>query len=216
MRRANGTASVNGGPAEETRSQPQTLTQHFSSRLHQLDQRLERKLIEAVGGLHPSHVIDGVSAAAAAPAYRHISGRSIASKCRSTCQPSGAIIWITRSNTRLSGTPPRCRTKLNRQPLKAALVQLAQFALGDRVVDIGDRAIGAAACSDRVQRDAVVGAVHAGVDDHGAADAELGMQRAKIRQRRVRRRIRPVWRIRIFRVAARRCGNARRRRAAAA
>src|SRR5262249_30366500 len=30
--RANGTASTKGGPAEETRSQPQTLTQHFSSR----------------------------------------------------------------------------------------------------------------------------------------------------------------------------------------
>src|SRR6478735_1817705 len=118
----------------------------------------------------------------------------MASKCRSTCQPSGVILFTTRSNTLLSGTSPRWRTKFEAAAAKAALMQLAQPGLRDGVVDIGDGAIGAAACSDGVERDTIVGAVYAGIDDHGAAYVELRMQLVKIIQPRIRRRVRTIGR----------------------
>ena len=45
---ANGTASVNGGPALEMRSAPLIFTQHFALFARQLQQRLEWRLIESV------------------------------------------------------------------------------------------------------------------------------------------------------------------------
>ena len=56
---------------------------------------------------------------------------------------------------------------------ETAFVQLFEVAVRDVAVKVGDRAKGAVADRDGIERDAVVGAVHAGVDDHGAADAEL-------------------------------------------
>ena len=98
----------------------------------------------------------------------------------------------------MSGTPPRWRTKLKRQPRKPPSCSSRKAALGDAVVDIGDGAKGAAAHRDGIERDAVVGAVHAGIDDDGAADAELRVQRAEIFERRIGRRVGPLRRIRIF------------------
>ena len=63
---------------------------------------------------------------------------------------------------------------------KAAVVQFAQAALGDAVVDIGDGAKGSVAHGDGVQRHPVVGAMHAGIDDDGAADPEFLVQRPEI------------------------------------
>jgi len=76
----------------------------------------------------------------------------------------------------------------------------SQLSFRNRVVDVGDGAVSASARRDGVERDPVVGAVDAGIDDHRAADAELGMQRPEILQRRIGRRIRPVRGIGIFRI----------------
>src|SRR5580765_1672053 len=81
---------------------------------------------------------------------------------------------------------------------KTALLKFAQAALGYAVVDIGDRAIGPAARGNRVQRHAVVGAMYAGIDDDGAPEAELGMERPEIRKRRIGRRIGTPGRVGIF------------------
>jgi hypothetical protein len=77
-------------------------------------------------------------------------------------------------------------------------MQFAKAALCDGIVDIGDGAKGAIAYGDGIQRHPVVGAVHAGIDDDGAADPEFPMQRPEIFEWRIRRRIRPSWRVRIF------------------
>ena len=81
---------------------------------------------------------------------------------------------------------------------KAAFVQFAKAALGNGIVDIGDGAKGAVAHGDGIQRHAVVGAVHAGIDDDGAADPELLVQRPEIFQRRIGRRIGPSRRVGVF------------------
>ena len=81
---------------------------------------------------------------------------------------------------------------------KAAVMQFAQAALGDAVVDIGDGAKGPIAHGDGVERHPVVGAMHAGVDDDRAADPELPVQRAEIPKRCIGRRIGPSRGIGIF------------------
>ena len=98
----------------------------------------------------------------------------------------------------MSGTPPRWRTKLKRQPRKPPSCNSRKAALGDAVVDIGDGAKGPVAHGDGIERHPVVGAVHAGIDDDGAADPELLVQRAEILERRIGRRIGPSWRVGIF------------------
>jgi hypothetical protein len=85
---------------------------------------------------------------------------------------------------------------------KTAIVKRLQLALGDRVVNIGDGTIGAAAGRDRIKGNTVVGAMDAGIDDHRAPDAKLRVQCAKILKRRIGRRIGPVRRVRVFRVRA--------------
>ena len=55
---ANGTASVNGGPALEMRSEPLILTQQFSIAARQLEQLPERRLLQPLCGRHAAHVID--------------------------------------------------------------------------------------------------------------------------------------------------------------
>src|SRR5262249_54167384 len=82
---------------------------------------------------------------------------------------------------------------------ETALMQLAKPALRDGVVDIGNRAIGPVALRDGIERNGVVGAVHAGIDDDGALDPELGVRRPKILKRRVRRRVGTIRRVGVFR-----------------
>src|SRR5579872_6774602 len=81
---------------------------------------------------------------------------------------------------------------------KTAVVELAEAALGDAIVDTGDRAKRSVAHRNGIQCHAIVCPMHAGIDDDGSSDAELGVQDAQIFQRRVRRCIGPSWRIRIF------------------
>ena len=77
-------------------------------------------------------------------------------------------------------------------------MQLANAVLGDAIVDIGDGAKGSVAHGDGIKRHPVVGAVHAGINDDGAADAELLVQRAKVLQRRIGRRVGPSRRVGVF------------------
>ncbi len=98
------------------------------------------------------------------------------------------------------GNTTEMSNKIEPATAKAALVQSAQFALAHSAVEIGNGPVGAATGGDGIERDAVVGAMHAGIDDHGAADAELGMQGPKIFQWRIGRRVGPIRRIGIFRV----------------
>ena len=85
---------------------------------------------------------------------------------------------------------------------ETSIVKLTQLPLGDAVIDIGDRPVGAAAGGDGIERNAIVGAMHAGIDDNRAADAELCVQRLESIQRRVGRRVGPIRRVRIFRARA--------------
>ena len=103
-----------------------------------------------------------------------------------------------RWNARHVGHPAEMAHEVEAAAAEAAVVQFAKAALGDAVVDIGDGAKGAVAHRDGVERHAVVGAVHAGVDDDGAADPELLVQRPEILQRRIGRRIGPSRRVRVF------------------
>ena len=81
---------------------------------------------------------------------------------------------------------------------ETAVVQFEKAAFGDGTVDIGHGTEGSVADGDGVQRDAVIDPVNAGIDNHGAPDAELAMQRTKIFERRVRRCIGTARRIGIF------------------
>ena len=96
------------------------------------------------------------------------------------------------------GHPAEMAHEVEAAPAEPTFMQLAKAALGDGIVDIGDGAKGAVADRDGIQRHPVVGAMHAGIDDDGATDPELFVQRLEIPERRVGRRIGPSRRVRIF------------------
>src|SRR5690606_1771757 len=68
----------------------------------------------------------------------------------------------------------------------------------DRPVDVRDAAIAAAALRDRIEDDPVVRAVAARVHEHRALEAERFLELDETLERRVRRRIRAIWRVRIL------------------
>ena len=96
------------------------------------------------------------------------------------------------------GHPAEMAHEVEAAAAKTAFVQFAKAALGNGIVDIGDGAKGAVAHGDGIQRHPVVGAVHAGIDDDGAADPELLVQRPEIFERRIGRRIGPSRRVGVF------------------
>src|SRR5271167_3999990 len=76
------------------------------------------------------------------------------------------------------------------------LVQALQFAVGHRIGNAGHSAIGIAARRDGIQGYIHLGAVAARMHDHGARDAELGVQFPQIFDRRVGRcvaAVRGIW-----------------------
>src|SRR6185437_4643676 len=70
-------------------------------------------------------------------------------------------------------------------------------ALREGIVSIGDAAVTAAALCNRVHDHRVVYAVAARVHQHGTLEPEDLLQLLEARQWRIRRRIRPVRRVRI-------------------
>ena len=65
------------------------------------------------------------------------------------------------------------------------------------VVDIGDALVKAAAHRDRIGDDAIVEAVAARIDDDRAVGTDPGMQRSEGDERRIRRNVARILRVRI-------------------
>ena len=76
-------------------------------------------------------------------------------------------------------------------------MQALEVALGEAVVGVGDAAVLAAALRDGIDDDRVVAAVAAGIDQHRARQPQHGLQLLETRQRRIRRRVGAIRRVRI-------------------
>src|SRR5665213_1128865 len=121
--------------------------------------------------------------------------RSAASKCRSTCQPSGSIRASTRSNSAMSGIPPRCLTKIEAHAAETLIMQNFKIALAEIIVGIGDAAVLPATLRYRIHDDAIVAPMAAGVDQYRARQSQRRLQGLEARQRRIGRRVGALGRI---------------------
>ena len=173
----------------------------FLVTLHQLDQGLERQLLDPVGGFDAPHVVDRV---AHGKFREHVGIFRQVDRVEMQIDVPGK-----RRDHRdhplehpLVGHAPEMANEVEPAAPHPALMQLPQLALADAVVDVGNSAVAPAADRDRIERDAIVGAVHARIDDHGAPDAEPCVQRHERFQRRIGRRVGPVGSVRVFRAGA--------------
>src|SRR5262245_30309829 len=169
---ANGTASWNGFPAPDARSRPVILTQHFSSFFWRSSSAVKPGSSSPLRRLHRTHVIDDV-----ARRQRGEDGRKF-----------GHRTWLEIDVDMPAelGDPMHDALELVHvadaaKPLQegeaaaadAALVERLELLVGHLVFDVGNAFVGAFALRDGVGHDAVVGAVHRGIDDHTALDADL-------------------------------------------
>ena len=170
--RANGTASVNGGPFDETRSAPQIFTQAFS---------FFKK---------PNSVLKGgcsnPSAALTRPMWSMTNGtgsllehsssstRSCASRCRIRCQPRDLQLLDCLLEETHVGPAAEVAHEVEAHRADAALVHPLEVLFGKRIVDDRRAAIAPAGARDRIERDAHVGAVAARVDDDSSLKTQTG------------------------------------------
>src|SRR3954466_7224256 len=112
--RAKGTASVKGGPFDDTRSGPHTLTQNFSCFIQSrstLNAGCSRPSAAFTRPMWSITIGTGMRLKSASS-----STRSVASRCRIRCQPMSLTRSTVRLKNAMSGRPPRCLTKLKRTP----------------------------------------------------------------------------------------------------
>jgi hypothetical protein len=154
--------------------------------LHQLEQEPERRLVEPLRRVDPSHVIDDEGHAQA------VEKRSIGHEVLGVqvehgvpAERRGAVQQ--RFDGLEVGRAAEVPDEIEAQPAHAAVVQRAQFPVGDVRVDHRDAAPGAVRRCDRVEHRAVVSGVAAACARTARSGAPV--QRRQ-RLRRVRRRVR--------------------------
>ncbi len=97
----------------------------------------------------------------------------------------------------MSGTPPKCFTKLKRTPRKPAWCRSSNNFVRERIVGVGYASIAAPALCDGVDDDGIVSSVTARIHEHGTLQAQGRLQLLEPGERRIRRRIGAIRRVRI-------------------
>ena len=161
----------------------------------QIEQRLERALLEAVRGLDPSHVVDD---------ERHVDA------------PEKIVLRQDVLRIEVQHDVPAQRLDARDQTMEyvqvrhaaqmldeveadaanSSRVQARQFRIVDRTLDAGDTAIGALARGNGIQGHVHLRSMAAGMHDHGPGNPQARVQPAQILNRCIGRRIAAIGRIR--------------------
>jgi hypothetical protein len=146
--------------------------------LGELEQRLERRLVDAVLARHATHVVDDERHRQRA---HHRRQRHDAGGIEMQHHvPAAALDAVddTVEHGHVGGAAEML-DEIEAHAAHAAFVELVEIGLAEAVVDDGDAAIALGIGGDAVEHRLVVDAVAARLHDHRARDAEMAVQRAQ-------------------------------------
>ena len=101
-----------------------------------------------------------------------------ASRCNTTCQPRPFDAVDDAVEHGHVGRAAKMLDEIEARAAHAAAIEPVVVLVGETVVDDGDAAIALRVGRNAVEHRRVVGAMAARLHDHGALDAEMGVQRA--------------------------------------